>query len=48
MEIRVFDTKKEMGKAAAQKAAEILREAIEEKGEAIFVAATGTSNVPFR
>jgi len=47
MEIRVFDTKKEMGKAAAQKAAEILREAIEEKGEAIFVAATGTSQFEF-
>lgn len=47
MKIRIFDTKEEMGKAAAEKAAEILRAAIKKKGEAVFVAATGASQFEF-
>ncbi|MCD6256787.1 6-phosphogluconolactonase, partial [Candidatus Aerophobetes bacterium] len=47
MEIRIFETKQEMGKAAAEKAAEILKKTIEEKGKATFVAATGASQFEF-
>jgi len=47
MQIRIFDTKKEMGKTAAEKAAQILKQAIEEKNEAVFVAATGVSQFEF-
>lgn len=36
-----------MGKAAAEKAAEILRKAIKEKGKANFIAATGASQFEF-
>jgi len=36
-----------MGKAAAEKAAEILRKAIKEKGKANFIAATGVSQFEF-
>ena len=36
-----------MGKTAAEKAAEVLEEAIKEKGEAVFVAATGASQFEF-
>ncbi len=36
-----------MGKAAAEKAAELLREAIKEKGKASFIAATGASQFEF-
>ena len=47
MKIKIFETKKEMGKAAAERAAEVLEEAIKEKGEAVFVAATGASQFEF-
>ena len=47
MQIRIFDTKKEMGKTAAEKAAQILKQAIEEKNEAVFVVATGVSQFEF-
>lgn len=47
MEVKIFNTKQEMGEAAARKAAQILKKAIEEKGEAVFVAATGTSQFEF-
>ena len=47
MELRIFETKKEMGRAAAEEAAQILREAIKEKNEAVFVAATGASQFEF-
>lgn len=45
--MRIFDTKQEMGKAAAGKAARILRSAITEKGKSVFVAATGASQLEF-
>ncbi|MFQ6067193.1 MAG: glucosamine-6-phosphate deaminase [bacterium] len=47
MEIRIFETKKEMGQAAAERAAGILKEAIREKNEAVFVTATGASQFDF-
>ncbi len=47
MEIRVFKTKNDMGKAAAEKAARILIDAIREKGDATFIAATGVSQFEF-
>jgi len=39
--VKIFAAKKEMGKAAAEKAAELLKKTIREKNKAIFVAATG-------
>jgi glucosamine-6-phosphate deaminase len=47
MNIQIFPTKKEMGKAAAQKAAAILKDAIDRKGKATFVIATGASQFEF-
>ena len=47
MKIKIFETKKEMGKVAAERAVEVLEEAIKEKGEAVFVAATGASQFEF-
>lgn len=47
MKIRIFETKQEMGKAAAKEAARILINTIETKGEAVFVAATGASQLEF-
>ena len=47
MNINIFNTKEKMGKAAAEKAEEILREAIKEKGKAYFIAATGSSQFEF-
>ena len=47
MEINIFKTKESMGKAAAEKAAEILKDAIDKKGEANFVIATGASQFEF-
>ncbi len=47
MEIQVFDTKDEMGRAAAGRAAEILRAALAAKPAARFVAATGASQFDF-
>lgn len=44
---RIFATKEELGKSAAQKAANLLRKIISEKGEATFVAATGASQFEF-
>ena len=46
-EVRILETKKEMGKAAAKRAAGILKEAIKEKNQAVFVAATGASQFEF-
>lgn len=43
----VLENKEEAGKAAARKAGEILRKAIDEKDEAVFVAATGASQFEF-
>lgn len=47
MNIKIFKTKESMGKAAAEKAAEILKDAIDKKGEANFVIATGASQFEF-
>jgi len=47
MEIYIYGTKQEMGKAAAKKASEILIDAINKKGEAVFVVATGASQFEF-
>ncbi len=47
MKVKTFETKKEMGDAAAKEAVEILTSAIKEKGEAVFVAATGASQFEF-
>jgi len=47
MKIEIFNTKESMGKVAAEKATEILLDAIKEKGEANFVIATGASQFEF-
>jgi len=47
LKVKTFETKKEMGKAAAKEAAKILRGTIKEKGEAAFVVATGASQFEF-
>jgi len=47
MQIQVFESKQEMAKAAAAKAAKLLKEAIDGKGTAAFIAATGTSQFEF-
>ncbi len=47
MKIRIFETKQEMGNAAAKKAARVLRDTIDIKNEAVFVAATGVSQFEF-
>jgi len=47
MKINIFKSKEILGKTAAQKAAEILKEAINSKGEANFIAATGASQFEF-
>ncbi len=43
MDINVFDSKQEMGKAAAECAASALRECLAEKGHANLIVATGAS-----
>lgn len=47
MKIKIFETKQEMGKAAAEEAARILKSTIKEKDKAVFVAATGASQFEF-
>ena len=47
MDVRVFETKAEMGQAAALDAAAILRQAIAGKGMAHVIAATGASQFEF-
>ncbi len=47
MKVKIFETKPKMGKAAAEEAARILKSRIEEKGEGVFVAATGASQFEF-
>ncbi len=47
MEIKIFETKEEMGKAAAKRAEEILNTAIARRGKANFIAATGASQFEF-
>ena len=45
--VKVYENKHSMGKAAAEEAAKILVEAIKEKSEANFIAATGASQFEF-
>jgi glucosamine-6-phosphate deaminase len=47
MKIKIFKTKDNMGKAAAEKAAKILVNTIKEKGKATFITATGASQFEF-
>jgi len=47
LDIRVFDTKAEVGQAAARDAARIINEAIDERGAAFVIAATGASQFEF-
>lgn len=47
MNIRVFSTPEELGRAAAETAAAALREAIAKNGAARFIAATGASQFAF-
>jgi glucosamine-6-phosphate deaminase len=47
VEIRIFDSKAELGRAAAARAAAVLREAIAGRGEARAIAATGASQFEF-
>lgn len=47
MKLAVFNTKIEMGQAAAAQAADLLKEAIARQGQATFIAATGASQFEF-
>ncbi|HET6977298.1 MAG TPA: glucosamine-6-phosphate deaminase [Pyrinomonadaceae bacterium] len=47
LQIEIFDTKAEMGKAAARDAAQIIQQAIDERGAAYVIAATGASQFEF-
>ncbi len=47
MNIEVYDSKQELGRAAAAKAATTIRRAIAERGEAFVIAATGASQFEF-
>lgn len=47
MEIRVFDSKQELGRAAAERAAGAIAEAVARSGEARVIAATGASQFEF-
>ena len=47
MQVRIFDTKQELGKAAAQDAAAIINHAIAERNAAYVIAATGMSQFEF-
>jgi glucosamine-6-phosphate deaminase len=47
IEVRILETKKEMGKTAAERTARILKRTIKEKNEVVFVAATGASQFEF-
>src|SRR5689334_12933094 len=47
MDIKVFDTKSELGRAAAEDAAQIINQAIDERDVAYVIAATGASQFEF-
>ena len=47
MEIKISKDKKACGQAAAEKAAQVLRDAISQKGRAAFIVATGASQFDF-
>ena len=43
MKVFIYKTKEELGQTAARKGAELIRKAINEKGEATIIVATGAS-----
>lgn len=47
MQIEIYDSKEHLGRAAARRAAEEIRRAIQEQGEAVLIAATGASQFDF-
>ena len=47
MHVKIFDTKQELGKAAASDAAEIINQAIRDRDAAYVIAATGVSQFEF-
>ncbi len=47
MIVRVFEDKSSLGRAAAEQAATAIRHAIDERGQARIIAATGTSQIEF-
>jgi len=47
LQLEVFDTKGELGQAAARDAAMIINQAISERGAAYVIAATGASQFEF-
>ncbi len=47
MKIQVFDSKQQLGEAAAEIAAQAIRQAIAERGQAYVIAATGASQFEF-
>ena len=47
MQVEIFDTKQELGKAAARDAAEIINQAIRDRDVAYVIAATGVSQFEF-
>lgn len=47
MDIRIFKSKQELGQAAAEDAARLIRQAITERGRAYLIAATGASQFEF-
>ena len=47
MEIKIFENKRQMGAAAAAKAADLFKDAIDRRGQVVFVAATGSSQFEF-
>ena len=47
MDVKIFESKAKLGRAAATHAAEIIKQAIAERGEASLIAATGASQFEF-
>jgi glucosamine-6-phosphate deaminase len=47
VDVQIFDSKNELGRAAADLAAEVIARAIDERGEACLIAATGASQFEF-
>jgi glucosamine-6-phosphate deaminase len=47
MRVEIYESKREMAAAAALRAADVIREAIAERGEACVIAATGASQFEF-
>jgi glucosamine-6-phosphate deaminase len=47
MRVEIYESKREMARAAAVRAAEVIRRAIAERGEACIIAATGASQFEF-